>query len=178
MTRTRRPPVLVALPEHGRVDVVAASDLWEAQSTAEEAAAQAVEAAAAVLQADPAVARGSVSVVLVDDDAIQSLNRNWRGIDKPTNVLSFPSPRLPARFAAGPIPLPLGDIFIAYETVAREAAGEGKPFMHHFAHLVVHGFLHLLGYDHDSDQAAEDMERLEARILAKFDIPDPYAVRN
>ena len=171
MTASRQRPALVASPAQDLIDVVAVSDRWEAQPTAEQAAT------AVVLRANPA-AWGSVGVALVDDDAIQDLNRDWRGIDKPTNVLSFPSPRLPARFGAGSIPLPLGDIFIAYETVAREAAHEKKPFMHHFAHLVVHGFLHLLGYDHDSDRTAEDMERLEARILAKIDIPDPHAVRN
>jgi probable rRNA maturation factor len=177
MTASGQRSALVASPAQDLIDVVAVSDLWEAQPTAEQAATQAIAAAAAVLQTNPA-ARGTVGVALVDDDAIQDLNRDWRGIDKPTNVLSFPSPRLPARLATGPVPLPLGDIFIAYQTVAREAAREKKPFMHHFAHLVVHGFLHLLGYDHDSDQTAEDMERLEARILAKIDIPDPYAVRN
>jgi probable rRNA maturation factor len=177
MTASRQRSALVASPAQELIDIVAVSDRWEAQPTAEQAAAQAIAAAAAVLQTNPA-SRGSVGVALVDDAAIQDLNRDWRGIDKPTNVLSFPSPRLPARFAAGSIPLPLGDIFIAYETVAREAAHEKKPFMHHFAHVVVHGFLHLLGYDHDSDRTAEDMERLEARILAKIDIPDPYPVRN
>ena len=122
--------------------------------------------------------------MLTDDAAIRALNRNWRNIDKPTNVLSFPSP--PA--AGGPAsagrnhranatmgdPL-LGDIVIAYETVAREAAQENKRFSHHLAHLAVHGFLHLLGYDHDLDSAAEEMERLEARILAQIDVPDPYS---
>src|SRR5262245_22042828 len=66
------------------------------------------------------------------------------------------------------------DIVIAYETVAREAAAEGRPFAHHVAHLAVHGFLHLLGYDHDSDAEADAMERLEARILARLDVPDPH----
>jgi probable rRNA maturation factor len=177
MSASRQRSAPAAAPAQDLIDVVAVSDLWEAQPTAEQAAEQAIAAAAAVLQTDPA-ARGSVGVALVDDDAIQDLNRDWRGIDKPTNVLSFPSPWLPARIPTGSITPPLGDIFIAYQTVAREAAHEKKPFLHHFAHLVVHGFLHLLGYDHDSDWTAEDMEHLEARILAKIDIPDPYTVRN
>ena len=76
------------------------------------------------------------------------------------------------------LPALLGDIVIAYETTAREAAAEGKPLSHHLAHLAVHGFLHLLGYDHESDEAAQDMERLEARILARLDVPDPYLMRD
>ena len=72
----------------------------------------------------------------------------------------------------------IGDIVIAYETVAREAAAEGKPFNHHLAHLAVHGFLHLLGYDHENNRDAEAMERLERKILKRLAIPDPYAVRD
>ena len=120
-------------------------------------------------------ASGEVSVVLTDDAAIRALNRHWRQIDKPTNVLSFPATR------RGPMPngMPrlLGDIVIAYETIAREAAAEHKPLLHHLAHLAVHGFLHLVGYDHDSDEAADEMERLEAKILARLDVPDPYVAR-
>jgi probable rRNA maturation factor len=160
-----------------RIEVVVASVLWENQPSAEQAASRVIAAASALLQTDPA-SRGTVEVVLSDDATLANLNREWRGIDKPTNVLSFPCPKLPAGLARGMVPLPLGEIYIAYETLAREAAGDEKPFTHHFAHLVAHGFLHLLGYDHDSDQAAAAMEHLETEILAKFDIPNPYADRN
>jgi probable rRNA maturation factor len=112
--------------------------------------------------------------VLTDDAAVRRLNRDWRSIDEPTNVLSFPAAAPPA---AGAGPCLLGDIIVAYETVAREAGTEAKPFAHHLAHLAVHGFLHLLGYDHDSNEDAEQMERLEAKILARLDIPDPYLTR-
>jgi|SRR5262245_5509578 len=179
------------------IDIQIESDLWSAQPEAEAVMRRAILAADAAV-ADAAVAgaaaagattaaeateaaschpeRGEVSVVLTDDTAIRALNRDWRGIDKPTNVLSFPAPDSFAREAhetEGPPPV-LGDIVIAYETTRREATDEAKPFAHHLAHLAVHGFLHLLGYDHDSDPTAEEMERLEAEILARLDVPDPY----
>ncbi len=106
--------------------------------------------------------------MLTDDSAIRVLNRKWRGIDAPTNVLSFP-----AEIPAG-APALLGDIVLAYETVAREARRDGKSFAHHVAHLAVHGFLHLCGYDHERDSDAEIMEQLERTILRRLDIPDPY----
>jgi probable rRNA maturation factor len=112
---------------------------------------------------------GMVSVLIEDDAAIRKLNRRWRGIDKPTNVLSFP-----AAAAASMAPKHLGDIAISYETAIREAEAEARPFPHHLAHLAVHGFLHLLGYDHQSDAAAEEMEVLERKILARLEVPDPY----
>jgi probable rRNA maturation factor len=106
----------------------------------------------------------------VDDDArVQALNKLWRGLDKPTNVLSFPAPDSPS----GPARM-LGDIAISYQTAAREAAAEGKTLADHIAHLSVHGFLHLLGYDHESDEDAEEMEGLERVILARIGISDPY----
>ena len=113
-------------------------------------------------------AGAEVSVLLCDDAAIRSLNRDWRGIDKPTNVLSFPSP--------GPADrrLLLGDIAIAWETTRREAVDEGKAVASHLTHLLVHGFLHLIGHDHDLQAEAENMERLEAVILADLGIADPY----
>jgi probable rRNA maturation factor len=101
---------------------------------------------------------------------VQALNRDWRGIDKPTNVLSFPAPEP----AAGIRPRPLGDIAIAYETTRREAESESKPFAHHLSHLAVHGFLHLIGYDHETDDEAETMENLEREILSQLGVPDPY----
>ena len=111
-----------------------------------------------------------VSVLFADDAFVRGLNARWRGQDKPTNVLSFP-----AAPDAGPGPRALGDIVLAYETVAREALEAGKPFDHHAAHLLVHGFLHLLGFDHETDAEAAVMEACETRILETLDIPDPYA---
>ena len=114
-----------------------------------------------------------VSLLFTDDAAIQSINAQWRGKNKPTNVLSFPSIALKPGMAPGPL---LGDIVFGFETVAREAAEEGKPFEHHLSHLTAHGLLHLFGYDHETDAEADDMEALERRILARLAIPDPYAV--
>jgi probable rRNA maturation factor len=116
--------------------------------------------------------KAEVAIVLTDDQSIRALNRQWRGRDEPTNVLSFPA-RLAERGNGGPVHV--GDIVIAYETTAREAAAEGKPFLHHLSHLAVHGFLHLVGYDHESYDEAETMESLERRILARLGVPDPYA---
>jgi len=108
--------------------------------------------------------------VLSDDAEQRQLNKQWRGIDKSTNVLSFPQL---APFA--PVVGLVGDIILARETLEREAAEMGIAFQAHFTHLVVHGFLHLLGYDHVEDSEAERMESLETRILATLGIADPYA---
>mgnify|MGYP001160627362 FL=1 len=116
--------------------------------------------------------RSELSVVFCDDAAIRKLNAGWRGKDKPTNVLSFPA------FPAAPgekLPPMLGDIVLAAETVAREAALEGKPLANHISHLVVHGLLHLLGYDHETDAQAQEMEAVERAALGRLAIPDPYA---
>ena len=115
--------------------------------------------------------RGVIGVLVEDDAAIRELNRRWRGVDKPTNVLSFAAAAAPSI-----APRHLGDIAISYETTIREAQAEARPFAHHLAHLAVHGFLHLLGYDHQSDAAAEGMEDLERKILARLGIPDPYGM--
>ena len=114
---------------------------------------------------------GDVAVVLTADAAIQALNKRWRGQDKPTNVLSFPAQAMPGSDE----PAHLGDIVIAFETLAAEADRDGKQFAHHLAHLSVHGYLHLLGHDHDKDREAEAMEQLETDILARIGVPDPYA---
>ena len=110
-----------------------------------------------------------LSIVLTDDAEQQGLNRDWRGIDKPTNVLSFPQIE-----PFGPVTGILGDIVLARETLEREAAELGKPFTDHYTHLVVHGFLHILGYDHIDEAEALVMEGLETKILATLGIPDPY----
>ncbi len=96
-----------------------------------------------------------LAVMLTDDAGIRTLNCNWRGIDKPTNVLSFPA--LPPTGPGGPDDAPrmLGDVAIAYETTRKEADDEQKPFDHHLSHLAIHGFLHLIGYDHEKDDDAD-----------------------
>jgi probable rRNA maturation factor len=156
------------------VDVVIASTRWSKAPQAAKLVRRTIAAAA------PARARAAeLSVILTSNRAIGALNRQWRGQDKPTNVLSFPAPKQATkRAAARGAPRHLGDIVIAYETTAAEARAERKPFDHHLAHLAVHGFLHLLGYDHESDSEAEAMERRERMILSRLGVPDPYAARD
>lgn len=126
---------------------------------------------AAVAEAKPKFTGVSeVSVLLTDDAEQRVLNAQWRGIDKSTNVLSFPQIE-----PFGPVSGLVGDITLALETVQREAGEMGIAFEAHFTHLVVHGFLHLLGYDHIEDDEAERMEALETKILAGLGIADPYA---
>jgi probable rRNA maturation factor len=112
-------------------------------------------------------ARGGVTLLLTDDETVAALNERFRGKAGPTNVLSFPAPDNPEDH--------LGDIALAYGVCAREAAEQGKPLAHHLQHLVAHGVLHLLGYDHLTEAEAEEMEALERRILAGLGVPDPYA---
>lgn len=117
----------------------------------------------------------AVSILLTDDASIKTINRKHRGKNKPTNVLSFPQYDTLDDFKASREPmLHLGDIIVAYETVAREAKAESKTIQDHFTHLLVHGFLHLLGYDHMNDRDAGVMESLEVRILKKIGINNPY----
>ena len=161
------------------IEVVVRSARWRKRPTAQTLVKTAVLAAAKAASTRPA----ELAIVLSDDSTIWALNRDWRGKDAPTNVLSFPAAapkkgRKDARSKPPPSSPYIGDIVIAYETVAREAAAEGKPFYPHLAHLAVHGFLHLLGYDHENNRDAEAMERLERKILKRLAIPDPYAVRD
>ena len=132
-----------------------------------DAEALTLAAAEATLASEGAVGEG-VTLLLTDDQTVADLNRRFRQQDKPTNVLSFPAPANPERF--------LGDIALAYGVCAREAVEQGKPLAHHLQHLVAHGVLHLLGYDHVSDAEASEMEGLERAILAGLGIPAPYAV--
>lgn len=112
-----------------------------------------------------------LSVVLADDDFVQSLNRQYRDVDAPTNVLAFPC-EAPA--GTGAAPALLGDVVLAYETSAAEAVAQNKPLADHMAHLVVHGVLHLVGHDHQHDNEAIQMQALEATALAQLGIKDPY----
>jgi probable rRNA maturation factor len=154
------------------IDVIVESGLWDTVADAEATVQRAVVEAAHAIGTD--FDRRTLAVLLTDDAAIRRLNAQWRGLDKPTNVLSFP----PAPGTDGPHETKsLGDIAIAYETTAREAQSEDKRFADHLAHLAVHGFLHLLGYDHEADTQAEQMEKLERVILARLGISDPYLTR-
>jgi len=117
------------------------------------------------------VAPPELSLVFTDDPSIRAVNAEWRGQDKPTNVLSFPAFPVEPGDMPGPM---LGDIIMAHETLAREAAELGKPFDDHLTHLLVHGFLHLFGYDHMETDEAEEMEGLETRILSELGLSDPY----
>ena len=167
----------------GSLDISVSSPLWRglprARAIARETIAAAVAESGEAVRIDRPEGRaslqtpygGDVSLCLADDAALRALNLRWRGVDKPTNVLSFPS--------APPGPLgditTLGDIALAYETLAREAEDLGVPLTDHYRHLLAHGFLHLIGYDHQTDAEAERMEALETRILARFGATDPYA---
>jgi probable rRNA maturation factor len=154
-------------------EVLVVADCWHAEADAEAVILGAIEAAASMVEADTADAE--LAVMLTDDAGIRTLNLNWRGIDKPTNVLSFPALQPPDGVEPDDAPRMLGDIAIAYQTTRREADEEQKPFSHHLSHLAVHGFLHLVGYDHETDAEAEVMESLERDILKELGIPDPYA---
>jgi probable rRNA maturation factor len=147
------------------IDIVTNADGWDALPDAIALIHRAIVAAAAHEKI-----AGAVTVVLTDDAEIRDLNRDWRGFDKPTNVLSFPTAPSPGETSDRP----LGDLVLAIETIRREAGEEGKSLADHVSHLAVHGLLHLAGHDHDTDEKAEAMEDLERRILAGLGIADPY----
>ena len=153
-----------------RIELAVEAGGWAGEAALLALAGQAAEAvfAEAGLAAEPET---ELSLLFTDDAHITALNRDWRGKDKPTNVLSFPAFPIAPGDALPPM---LGDIALAFETVAKEAALEEKPFDHHLVHLIVHGLLHLLGHDHEDDAQAEEMEALERAALARLAIPDPY----
>jgi probable rRNA maturation factor len=161
-------------PSGVMVDVLSESPLWEGEPGAEAMVREAISQAATATEfGEPAA---EIAVLLCDDAAIATLNAQWRGREEATNVLSFPAPPASDPPVRNPLaPVHLGDIAIAYETVIREAREQGRTVSQHLAHLAVHGFLHLLGYDHQIDDEAEHMEALEREILATLGISDPYA---
>jgi probable rRNA maturation factor len=166
-------------PNHrtGVIAIAIEADSWGgALADPEALVTRAAQAALAV--ACPALGEAGISLLLTDDQRQRALNKEWRGQDKPTNVLSFPATETREGETPQPeftgVPLELGDIALGFETCAREAAEQGKPLAHHVEHLVVHGVLHLLGYDHLDDDQASRMEALEIRILAGLGIADPY----
>jgi probable rRNA maturation factor len=126
---------------------------------------------AALAACAPRYRASETSVVLTSDAAVAKLNAQWRNKRGPTDVLSFPADDRPLRRGG---PALLGDVVVAYGVAVRDSRAEGKPLGDHLAHLVVHGTLHLVGYDHDSDDAAERMEAIERRILGTLGLPDPY----
>jgi probable rRNA maturation factor len=130
----------------------------------------AIEAALMLAPVKPSPG-AELSLLLTDDKRIRIVNRDWRGFDKATNVLSFPAAP-PERIASSPV---IGDIVLAFETVAREAEAEEKSFGDHLSHLVIHGLLHLVGEDHETEEQAQRMEALETAALARLGIADPYA---
>jgi probable rRNA maturation factor len=148
------------------IEVEVEAEAWtQALPDAEAVARGAAEAVLSDLEHE-----GDLVVLLADDEAVHALNRDHRGQDKPTNVLSFP---------AAPSAAPhLGDLALAYETCAREAGEQGKPLRQHLQHLVAHGVLHLLGWDHMTEAEAEAMEARERLILARLGAPDPYRDRD
>lgn len=152
------------------IQIAVEADGWPDEDALGRLVSGAVGAALSRLGISPA-ASTELSLLFADNEAVCEINAHWRGIRKPTNVLSFP-----AAEDIDPTHLPpvLGDIVLAFETVSSEAALENKPFDHHLSHLVVHGLLHILGYDHQSDDEAAEMETMETAILAKLAIPDPY----
>jgi probable rRNA maturation factor len=153
-----------------RVEFVETCPRWRRALPARKLAREAVAAATAAAGAN--FARGAeMTVHLVDDAGVRKLNARWRNKDAPTNVLSFPA--APAGKIAGA--RLLGDVFVALETCEREAAAEGKPLADHYRHLVLHGFLHLIGYDHQTPAEAEAMEAVETLALARLGVPDPFA---
>jgi probable rRNA maturation factor len=162
MRRAQHPPTVAITVE---------SPLWKTRRNAKALLRRAIRHASSAVSSSG----GEVSIVLADDSTVRVLNRTWRHEDVPTDVLSFPADA--GKVDRGRQRL-LGDIVIAYETAEREARAQGKPFAQHLAHLAVHGFLHLVGYDHKSGNEARTMEHLETLILARLDVPNPYIVRD
>jgi len=165
-------PAALPVPAGPVIDLAIEDESWRAAlERCDELVHQAAEAA---LAAAKAPAGAELSILLTSDAAVQRLNRDFRGQDKPTNVLSFPfDPPAGQPLAVG-MPAYLGDIAIAFDTTRTEAARDGKSLSAHVSHLTVHGVLHLLGYDHIKDDEALIMERLETAILAGLGISDPY----
>ena len=184
---------------HGRLGVPHARSLtkWAAAAAAQEDTLAKTQSSPRGMQLRRPAGNATADLTIRVVGAAESrrLNRTWRGKDKPTNVLSFPSAALDAplprasRGRAGrgrsaladgrrPMagsPLPLGDLAICAPVVAREAREQGKPATAHWAHMVIHGVLHLLGYDHENDRDADLMETRERKLLERFGYPDPYA---
>ncbi|MDB5570862.1 MAG: hypothetical protein JWN93_2045 [Hyphomicrobiales bacterium] len=150
------------------VDILVEDPRWSASFDVDALVHKAIAGTMAVIE--PEIGPGAeVSFLFCDDAQIAVLNHSWRGKDSPTNVLSFPALESGGDFRM------LGDIVLAFETIAREAADEDKHLEAHTAHMIVHGFLHLLGYDHIESEDAEEMEAAESRVLIGLGLADPWA---
>ena len=157
------PAAMIRGGRDGDIEVLVEGEGWD--SAPPDAQGLALRAASAALAA--AGASGSLAILLADDARLAALNTAFRSKSGPTNVLSFPAPANPGGW--------LGDVALAFETCRREAEAQGKRLEHHLQHLVAHGVLHLVGYDHEGDADAAEMEALEVKILAGLGAPDPYA---
>jgi probable rRNA maturation factor len=164
-----------ARPPRLEMEIVRRAELWDAIPLSDERLALAAEAAF-MAAPPPKAGRFEATLVLAGDEDMRTLNRTWRGKDAATNVLSFPAGATVGEGCDESFgePCPLGDVVLAGETVLQEAALEGIAVADHVCHLVVHGMLHLLGHDHERDDAAEMMEALETKVLASLGIADPY----
>jgi probable rRNA maturation factor len=162
-------------PQRLALEVVIEGGNWPAAEALEALVAQAGAALETASELQSLLRRpASACVAFATDSDVRTLNAQFRRKDKPTNVLSFPAQAPPPGVLGRHEPLPLGDVVLAAETVAAEARDLGIPVSHHVQHLVVHGLLHLLGHDHESDAEADRMEALETRLLAVLGVPDPY----
>lgn len=157
-------PADASSPARPTIDIVSRAAAWQDAGLDEATLRRAATAALAAAASAPAA---ELAIVLSDDHEVRELNRAWRGKDAPTNVLAFPldAPRTGSNEAH-----PLGDVILAYQTVAAEADQKSTTLTQHAARLVVHGVLHLLGFDHEDDAEAEEMEALEDRILASLGV--------
>ncbi len=173
-TRSRRRPS----PAPARaltLDIVHEAGDWNAIVGLEAAIETAAAALAKLPQLSGLPAAGGAACILLNDDAgVRALNATWRKKDKPTNVLSFPAAAPPPGADPGGDAVFLGDIVLAAETLAREAADDDVPLTHHLQHLVIHGLLHLMGHDHETEAEAETMEALEIAALAAIGVANPY----
>ena len=155
------------------IDLIYTNEQWHDLKDLEQQITHAANAACdAACQLGGEQGPFEVAINLSDDAQVAQLNQQFRGKDKPTNVLSFPFEDDFPELNQGP--RPLGDIILAFETISREALEQDKPVGHHIAHLVVHGILHLFGYDHMERDDANEMEELEQQILSSLQIPSPY----
>jgi|CXWL01.1.fsa_nt_gi probable rRNA maturation factor len=153
-------------PSRKLIEIEIKTPAWRKKWPKAAAEAQALLACTADWPSLKAKAGGDIAVIFADDATLKDLNARFRGKDRATNVLSFPDGERP----------PGGGIALAFETISAEAAAQGKPFVNHTKHMILHGFLHLLGFDHNQPRAAGLMEGLEIAILARMGIPNPYLI--
>lgn len=160
----------------GELDIGLEDEHWHRLDGLETLARTVLSRVMTECRTDTSGREGEISLLLSTDDHVKGLNRDYRGRDKATNVLSFPALESPkaGEIICEPGPLHLGDVVMAYGVVEREASDQNIDFKDHFIHLLIHGGLHLIGYDHEDDQEAEEMESLEIKILDEFQIANPY----